>query len=115
LFALFVISAVYKFVEILACIVYNIWVTLARIYKKGEEKMKIKKEHYQFLKDKMKKIVDQYPSAKSVYKKQGLSDMRYRWDVLHATNNNQFVCDTLYQYLNDNHIDTALKNIIADL
>lgn len=39
--------------------------------------------------------------------------MRYRWDVLHASRFD--VCELYAQGLNDNHIDTALRSIIAPL
>jgi hypothetical protein len=42
---------------------------------------------------------------------------RYRWDLLwsveHGTRTQLF--DELYEYLNDTHIDTALKNIVPPL
>ena len=43
------------------------------------------------------------------------SDMRYRWDCLWAAKQNQWVYDTLYPYLNDDRIDTALRSIIPNL
>jgi hypothetical protein len=50
-----------------------------------------------------------------------MSDMRLRWDILRATqfftpdgfscNGITWICDNLYPYMNDNHIDTALRSI----
>ena len=41
-------------------------------------------------------------------------NMRFRWDVLNASpHSTRFICDELYPYLNQDHIDTALRNIIA--
>jgi hypothetical protein len=37
--------------------------------------------------------------------------MRDRWDALSAAGLIPWVCSTLYPYLNDNHIDTALRAI----
>ena len=54
--------------------------------------------------------------------RRGDSDMRYRWDCLWAAKQNQWVYDTLFPYLNDNHIDlndniidSALRTIIPNL
>ncbi len=56
------------------------------------------------------------------YKAQGLTDKRYRWDLTYAAGhaNNpesctRFICDTLYSYMNDVHIDTALRSIVKPL
>jgi hypothetical protein len=46
------------------------------------------------------------------YKADGLSDMRFRWDCLHIS---RFDVCSLYAYLNDSHIDTALKRIVKEL
>ena len=46
------------------------------------------------------------------YRKRGLSNMRFRWDCLYAS---QFAVCRLYGYLNDSHIDTALRNIIKGI
>ena len=63
--------------------------------------------------------VDVHKEAKH-YQDQGLSDMRFRWDLLHfagvrigqrsAPGTHNF-----YDYLDDNHIDTALKSIVKGL
>jgi hypothetical protein len=45
-------------------------------------------------------------------------DMRYRWDILNLKSRrdeNTELFDRLYVYLNDDHIDTALKKIIKEL
>ena len=39
-------------------------------------------------------------------------DKRYRWDLLHAS---RFPVTSLYSYLDDTHIDTALRNIVRPL
>lgn len=38
-----------------------------------------------------------------------------RWHLLNVLGISSFICDTLYSYLNDDHIDTALKAIMKDL
>jgi hypothetical protein len=42
-------------------------------------------------------------------------EMRLRWDLLHAYLGAAWVCAELYPYLNDTHIDTALRNVIVEL
>lgn len=46
------------------------------------------------------------------YREQGLSDKRYRWDLLWAS---KFNFGAMYDYCNDTHIDTALRKIIRGL
>ena len=36
-------------------------------------------------------------------------DMRYRWDLLHMS---RFPTTSLYRYLDDTHIDTALRSLV---
>lgn len=48
------------------------------------------------------------------YKAQGLSHKRWRWDLMYAAGLTRWTCDTLYKYLNDDHIDSALRRILGD-
>ena len=44
------------------------------------------------------------------------SDMMHRWDLYHQANHAQdFYFWHLHEYLNDNHIDTALRMIILEM
>ncbi len=76
------------------------------------------KEHYNVLRDAISKLDTElnrgyyrsgnYPRAdrtKDVNK-------RYRWDLLHVA---KIDVSELYKYLNDDHIDTALKAIVKVL
>jgi hypothetical protein len=55
------------------------------------------------------------------YRKQGLSEMRMRWDLIRFCGikiGDSVGCPgpfPFYDYLNDNHIDTALKSIVNEL
>lgn len=40
---------------------------------------------------------------------------RHRWDLLHSAGLTGWICDVLYQYVNDDHIDTALKTLVREL
>ncbi len=52
---------------------------------------------------------------RSRYAAAGLSDTRFRWDCLRAAGLMPWLCDTLYTYLNDVHIETALRAVIKPL
>lgn len=78
--------------------------------------MKIKPEHFDKLKAACEAVVAKYPTGAAEYQEKGLSQMRYRWDVLYVAmidgeKGLRFVCDVLYEYVNDDHIDTALRAI----
>lgn len=51
------------------------------------------------------------------YTASGLSEMRFRWDVLWGVPAEKRTpwFDRVYKYLNDDHIDTALKRVITTL
>lgn len=89
--------------------------------------MKMKKEHYSRLNDMIKtyawprrvEILNAIANDTRVKD----SERRFRWDcywtasrAYHAETALWLVfIDELYSYLNDSHIDTALKKIISDL
>lgn len=75
--------------------------------------MKMKQEHYDELKDSLLPAAAQL-KTRAEYNDKGLSDTRYVWDVLW---NSRFGNDwdkmhMLHEYLNDNHIETALRSIL---
>ena len=73
--------------------------------------MKIKKEDYSKLEN-LVKSSPVYPCLMD-YRENGLSDMRYRWDCLYSSPSNirSNVISKIYEYANDDHIDTALRKI----
>ena len=81
--------------------------------------MKIKPEHFAVLKTAVEKF--DTPFHRSRYKAAGLSDKRFRWDCLWASKVR--IGDgvgikgdlDLYAYMNDDHIDTALRSIVKPL
>jgi hypothetical protein len=83
--------------------------------------MKIKQEHFDYL----KKVIEPHDGQfhRSRYIEAGYTDKQYRWDLLRyalkQANPDQpsthWVCDNLYSYMNDTHIDTALRKIIKPL
>jgi len=84
--------------------------------------MKIKDKHYKIMKKEILNTIDLNPTAYAEYKKLGLSDTRYNFDLLCASCIKIYqestkptilapCCLPLYDYMNDAHIATALKNI----
>ena len=79
--------------------------------------MKMKPEHFTILKRAIHETMNSLPlGTYSQYQTAGLSDRRYRWDLLYRSKikiGDGIGIDglPLYAYLNDGHIDTALKAI----
>lgn len=74
--------------------------------------MKISTEHFRQLKLMCEAVMQDHPDGWLKYEAAGLSHERFRWDVLRATGKMNWVCDVLYSYLDDSHIDTALRSIV---
>jgi hypothetical protein len=78
--------------------------------------MKITRTHYDTLCIAMSHTISTNPRMLDEYRSQGLSEKRYRWDLLRMTtvagiDGIRWICDNLYDYMNDDHIDTALRRI----
>lgn len=73
--------------------------------------MKIKPEHLDYLRHYIKPL--DTDKRRKMYA--GLSDKRYRWDLVYAARLTPFICEVLYKYLNDDHIETALRKIVPPL
>ena len=83
--------------------------------------MKIKKEHFEFIESKINELLDahgrdsiisQYESGNFPRSDRVLSlQTRFNLDLFYAAGLSGFACDTLYKYLDDSHIETALKRI----
>lgn len=82
--------------------------------------LKMKDEHYTQLRDSLTTILPKLKSSEEPYKDGGLSPMRFRWDALRASGlraGDSVGMRTLwpvYDYLNDEHIDSALRAIMAE-
>lgn len=81
--------------------------------------MKIKAEHYAAMKAAMsvysKAEIERYTRKIEEEGRAKDIDMRVRWDLLSATLGSRWICDNLYCYANDDHIDTALRAIMREL
>lgn len=71
--------------------------------------MKITQEHYQHLSAQISPL--NTAELRAAY--EGLSAKRYRWDLLYRAGLSTWICDNLYPYLDDTHIDTALRSIVS--
>lgn len=75
--------------------------------------MKITPEHYNHLRGLVMPHMQAHPDSE--YQLAGLSSKRWRWDCLYAARAHDFICQDLYGYLDDDHIDTALRHIAKEL
>ena len=74
-------------------------------------KMKIKPAHYDY----MKAAILGNSTAPTLpdYLAKGLSEKRWRWDLLHMAKLTPWICANIYSYANDDHIDTALRHMLG--
>lgn len=71
--------------------------------------MKMTKKDFTALSVIIKDTITDNPDMAKQYKKLNLSDKRYRWDLLYLSG---VEITKYYDYLNDDHIDTALRKIV---
>ena len=80
--------------------------------------MKIRDDHYKAIADACNVTLAANPGVTlATYESQGLSPMRFNFDVLYASriegmSASAWVSANLYSYMNDEHIGTALKRIM---
>jgi len=80
--------------------------------------MKITPQHYAQLREMIARIYPELADYKLAIIAQGKAkdvDKRVRWDALNAVGGTKFICENLYSYLNNDHIDSALRAIIKEL
>ena len=70
--------------------------------------MKMRPEHFAEIKASIAPL--DTPERRESCVKRGISDMAYRWGLTFAAGLTPWICDNLYSYLNDDHIDTALRS-----
>ncbi len=78
---------------------------------------KIKPEHYAHMLSEIRKIAT--PDMIAIHRRYLTNEnkakdveKRLRWDFSYSARLIPFICDNLYSYANDTHIDTALRSII---
>ena len=75
--------------------------------------MKMLPEHYEHMRQAIASV--DTPELRSHYIAEKLSTTRYQWDLVRHARLMPWLCDSLYQYLNDTHIQTALNRIVRPL
>lgn len=75
--------------------------------------MKMQPTHFAHMREALAKHDTDF--YRSRYAAAGLSTRRYQWDLVRHAGLMTWLCDTLYSYLNDDHIQTALNKIVKPL
>jgi hypothetical protein len=75
--------------------------------------MKMQTAHFDHIAEKIATL--DTPALRAAYRDAGLSLKRYQWDVTWKAGLSAYICKTLYPYLNDDHIQTALNRIVSEL
>ena len=77
--------------------------------------MKITSDHLRVLKGFIEPILVENPVSEFRAANPTFSNKRIRWAYFNAAGRPalSFLCDTLYTYMNDEHMDTALKAIVG--
>ncbi len=80
--------------------------------------MKMTQQHYATLKAMIEPLAGKIATHREYLVNENKSkdvEKRLRWDLSYAAKATAWICDNLYSYLNDAHIDTALRSIVAEL
>ncbi len=79
--------------------------------------MKIKPEHYAYIKRAIECATVDKPmdELEARYRTQNLTSKRFRWDCTYAAKLSTWLCDNVYTYADDTHIDTALRSVMRDM
>ncbi len=77
--------------------------------------MKIRPEHYSKMKSDIMAVLSTIEQQRIAECRAALSEKRFRWDLMYAAKLTPFICSELYSYMNDEHIDTALRSIVKEL
>jgi hypothetical protein len=84
--------------------------------------MKIKPGHYEYMRDTITTFVKENRHELDLHKlalanNPQVKDVgkRLRWDIAYAAGLSQYICDNMYPYANDEHVDTVLRNIMKEV
>jgi hypothetical protein len=70
---------------------------------------------FNLLKSRIEKCIETHPDAHQQYKKNDIPYTQFIWDIFWvSTKDHSYIQKHLYKYLNDNHIETALKRIMPE-
>lgn len=78
--------------------------------------LKIKADDLQALRDALAVVLAAHPTAAADYAAKGRTHVRYRWDMSYAIRHYVpgYDITRLYAYLDDTHVDSALRSILGD-
>lgn len=85
--------------------------------------LKITKYHFDVLHDAINGLLAERPDIVDLYEtgqfqnSNRVADLnkRFRWDMLQCAIGSSWVCSNLYGYMDDRHIDSALKKIVPTI
>ncbi len=78
--------------------------------------MKMLHSDFEFLTERVRNTLNLYHRLLLPMNRATVSAEYFRWRVFHRVcDDTPGICNRLYSYLNDNHIDTALRQIMVDL
>lgn len=81
--------------------------------------MKITPEHRAVIKDCIRAYVDKHSltlgEIVDVYEMQEMSERRMCFDLIYAAGLTKWVCFTVYQYANDDHLYSVVRRIVREL
>lgn len=80
--------------------------------------MKITQQHYATMLNAIAPLAPTIPAQRILLANDSrVKDLekRLRWDLSYKAGLTSFLCDSVYSYANDTHIDTALKSIVKEL
>lgn len=80
--------------------------------------MKMRPEHFTHILTTFKAHKDDIPRLREFIIREGRAkdvETRVRWEMLYAWIDSRWICDEVYTYLDDDHIDTALRAVLKQL
>ena len=80
--------------------------------------MKMKQQHYNTILEAVRPNAPKIAAHRQFIINEGKAkdiDKRLRWDLFRYARLTRWCCDELYPYLNDDHIDTALRSVMREL
>ena len=80
--------------------------------------MKITAEHFGHMQSEIAKIAHNIPDMRADIATDTRvkdADKRLRWDLSYRAGLSRWICDNLYTYCDDTHIDTALRAIVGEM
>ena len=75
--------------------------------------MKIKPAHYAHMKAEIGALSDEEKALCRPIEPN--KEKLFRWNLCYRAGLTRYICDNVYSYADDTHIDTALRNIVKEL